>query len=210
MRIVGAGSPRPLLARQSGCGNRAPTMGEAMKYDPVEHHRRSIRLKGYDYASPGAYFVTICVQDRECLLGRVIDGKMQLDAHGHIVDEFWQEIPIHFPNVSVDAYVTMPNHIHAIVLIHDPTHPGRIGVSAPQSRPTLGQIVAYYKYQTTKIINQMRKTRGVRFWQRNYWEHIIRTETANQRIYQYIQDNPTLWEDDQLHPDAPPNPFNRD
>ena len=82
-----------------------------MKYNPTKHHRRSIRLKGYDYASPGAYFVTICVQNRECILGEVTDGEIQLNTYGRTVDEFWRQVPIHFTNVSVDAHITMPNHI---------------------------------------------------------------------------------------------------
>jgi REP element-mobilizing transposase RayT len=208
-----------------------------MKYNPAKHHRRSIRLKGYDYASPGAYFVTICVQNQECILGEVVDGEMRLNTYGRTVDEFWCQVPVHFAHVSVNAHVTMPNHIHAIITIHDTR---RGAVSAPDvatpdasvstnieipreggetpplqpprstiARLTLGQVVAYYKYQTTKIINQMHDTSGARFWQRNYWEHIIRDENAFQRIYQYVQSNAALWEKDQYHPDAPPNPFNQ-
>lgn len=194
-----------------------------MAYDPEKHHRRSIRLKGYDYASPGAYFVTICVQDRECVLGEVVNGYMQVTKYGQMAHDFWDEVPVHFPNVSVDAFVVMPNHVHAIIVINDVSQGGEGGVSdcggavtAPCAgdtttidRPTLGQIVAYYKHQTTKHINQMRDTPGTRFWQRNYWEHIIRNEASYRRIYEYVEHNPALWEEDQLHPDAPPNPFNR-
>lgn len=77
------------------------------------------------------------------------------------------------------------------------------------AKPTLGQIVAYYKYQTTKTINQMRGAPGARFWQRNYWEHIIRNETSYRRISEYVRTNPASWETDSLHPDAPSNRFNR-
>jgi putative transposase len=198
-----------------------------MRYDPAKHHRRSIRLKGYDYASPGAYFVTICVQDRECILGTVTNSEMRLNTDGRTVDEFWYQVPVHFSNVSVDAHVTMPNHVHdtrrgavtapdvSVSTNMETSRKG--GVSPPLQppsrsaidRPVLGQIVAYYKYQTTKVINQMHDTPGARFWQRNYWEHIIRDEHAFQRICQYVQNNSACWEDDQLHPDAPPNPFNR-
>ena len=95
-----------------------------MKYDRDRHRRRSIRLKGYDYASPGAYFVTICVQGRECLLGDIADVKMRLNRFGQIADGFWGDVPGHFAhgdekNIVVDAHVTMPNHIHAIIAIHD-------------------------------------------------------------------------------------------
>ncbi|MCS6885522.1 MAG: transposase [Acidobacteriota bacterium] len=90
-----------------------------MTYDPDKHHRRSIRLKGYDYAQPGAYFITIVTQDRECLFGDVVDGKMRLNAMGQIVQQCWQDIPCHFPHAELDAFVVMPNHIHGIVVITD-------------------------------------------------------------------------------------------
>ena len=180
-----------------------------MKYDPAKHHRRSIRLKGYDYAQAGAYFVTLCVQGRECVLGDVVDGHRMLNDAGQRADQFWPAVADHFADVEIDTWVTMPNHVHAIIVI------GRGVVSTPTvstptvSTPTLGQIVAYFKYQTTKSINQMRETPGARFWQRNYWEHVIRDETDLNRIRRYIQTNPLRWVDDQLHPDAPPNKYNR-
>ena len=77
-------------------------------------------------------------------------------------------------------------------------------------RPTLGQIVAYYKYQTTKLVNAMREMPGVRLWQRSCWEYVIRDAGSYQRIYRYIENNPALWDNDQLHPDVPPNRFNRE
>jgi len=212
--------------------------GTTLPYNRNKHHRRSIRLPGYDYTSPGAYFVTICVRGGECLLGEVVDGEMRLNEWGQVAHDFWTQVPVHFPNVSIDAFVIMPNHLHAIIMIHErsnvagyvekgeetvPLHSnhGRRGaVAAPSSasqtpapswlgKPTLGQIVAYYKYQTTKRINQLRDMPGTRFWQRNYWEHIVRHEESLNRIREYIQNNPARWAEDQLHPTAPPNPFNQ-
>jgi putative transposase len=210
-----------------------------MKYDPKKHHRRSIRLKGYDYASPGAYFVTICVQGGECLLGEVVNGAMRLNRFGRVADGLWDAVPPHFARgdaqtIAVDAHVTMPNHVHAIITIHElpssvPNSPpgddggatdsGTTGrdtqggetppLRSTVGRPALGQIVAYYKYQTTKLANEMRAMPGVRFWQRNYWEHVIRDERSYQRIVRYVAKNPVRWEQDQLHPDAPPNPFKK-
>jgi putative transposase len=194
-----------------------------VKYDPDKHHRRSIRLKEYDYASRGAYFVTICVQNRECVLGDVMDGHMVLNDTGQIADQFWPAVADHFADIGIDVWVTMPNHVHAVIVI------GRGAVSAPTvatpndkemggekggetpplQSPVLGPIVAYFKYQTTKSINQMRDAPGARFWQRNYWEHIIRNETELDTIRQYVETNPMRWTNDQLHPDAPPNKFNR-
>ena len=205
-----------------------------MKYDPNKHHRRSIRLKGYDYAQAGAYFVTVCVQGRDCALGEVVDGQMVLNDTGRIADQFWLAVADHFDNVKIDAWVTMPNHTHSIIVIGRgavaaptvaaptvaaptvaaptvaaPNDVETGGETPPLQSPVLGRIVAYFKYQTTKSINQMCETPGIRFWQRNYWEHVVRNEADLNRIREYIQNNPARWAEDQLHPDAPPNPFNR-
>ncbi len=85
-----------------------------MPYDPHRHHRRSIRLRGYDYTCPGAYFITVVTWGRECLFGEILDGEMQMNELGAVAQSCWQEIPAHFPNVQLDAYVVMPNHIHGI------------------------------------------------------------------------------------------------
>ena len=90
-----------------------------MPYDPQKHHRRSIRLKGYDYTQPGAYYVTLCTKARQCLFGDVIKGEMRLNSLGHIAFTCWQAIPEHFPHVELDAFVVMPNHLHGILVISD-------------------------------------------------------------------------------------------
>jgi len=87
------------------------------KFDPQKPHRRSIRLPGYDYSSEGAYYVTIVTQGRECLFGEIVDGEMRINEYGEIVQKWWNEIPIHFPNVQLGAFVMMPNHIHGIIFI---------------------------------------------------------------------------------------------
>ncbi len=86
-----------------------------MKYDPDKHHRKTIRLKGYDYSNAGAYFVTICVQNRECLFGEIQNGKMILNDFGKIIDHHWRNIPSHFQNVALDEYIVMPNHFHGVL-----------------------------------------------------------------------------------------------
>jgi hypothetical protein len=93
-----------------------------MRYDPEKHRRRSIRLKGYDYSQAGVYFVTICTQGRACLFGEVIDGEMRLNDAGRMVVAEWERLPVLFPNVVLDAFVVMPNHIHGIVILTNPTN----------------------------------------------------------------------------------------
>jgi putative transposase len=88
-------------------------------YNPDRHHRRSIRLNGYDYTSPGAYFITLCTQRRQCLFGEVIDGEMRLNSVGEWVRSRWVNLPRHFPSVQLDEFVVMPNHVHGIIWLGD-------------------------------------------------------------------------------------------
>ena len=175
-----------------------------LHYDPQKHHRRSVRLKGYDYAQPGGYFVTICVHGRECVLGSVVDGCVDLSEYGCMARDWWVQVPLHYPNVSIDTSVVMPNHVHAIIVI-DELSVGRGVVTTPLptgiARPTLGQIVAYYKYQTTKGINQIRNGAGMPFWQRSFHDHMIRNDREMNAIRRYILQNPLRWELDRDHPD---------
>jgi REP element-mobilizing transposase RayT len=84
---------------------------------PSNHRRRSIRLPEYDYAQPGAYFITVCTHQCACLFGNIVDGEMRLNEMGHMVQACWDEIPAHFAQVEMDAFVVMPNHVHGIVVI---------------------------------------------------------------------------------------------
>lgn len=179
-----------------------------MKYNPQKHHRRSIRLPGYDYTAPGAYFVTICAQDRICLFGQVVNGVMQLNLYGRVAATYWERLPHHFPNLQLGAWVIMPNHMHGILIITEAAAPSAPPPEDGLAAGSLGAIVGNYKSTTTRRINQMRHTPGGVVWQRNYWEHIIRDDAAYARIADYIATNPARWQGDQLHPAAPPNPFN--
>lgn len=87
-----------------------------MPYNPTIHHRRSIRLKGYDYSQSGLYFVTICVQNRECLFGKTADGEMVLDNAGKMIEKWCAELPNKFSDIMLDEFVIMPNHFHAIIV----------------------------------------------------------------------------------------------
>jgi putative transposase len=88
-----------------------------VRYDPDLHHRRSIRLKAFDYTSAGAYFITICTQDRACLFGDVADGQVRLNAAGRMVGAVWSELPGHYPGVEVDAFIVVPTHVHGIIVL---------------------------------------------------------------------------------------------
>nr|WP_290668227.1 transposase [Ardenticatena sp.] len=186
-----------------------------MPYDPEKHHRRSIRLKGYDYAQPGAYFVTICTQHRACLFGAVVGGEMRVNDAGRMVQRWWDELNRKFPTVQTDAFVVMPNHIHGIIIIHPAdTHPndtrdahaGKRGVhrGAYIGAP-LPKIVQWFKTMTTNEYIRHVKNDGwppfhKRLWQRNYYEHIIRNEQSLNRIRRYIVENPLRWYLDRENP----------
>src|SRR5215210_6640299 len=121
-------------------------MGRAMTYDSQKHHRRSIRLTGYDYSQAGAYFVTACAQDRACLFGEIVDGQMRLNEAGRMVLAEWNTLPDRFPAVELDEFVVMPNHVHGIITISmgtvgatgaiDPAAVGREPTASAFERPT--------------------------------------------------------------------------
>ena len=176
--------------------------------DSSRHHRRSIRLKEYDYSRAGAYFVTISARNRQCLFGKIEDGKVQLSAAGEIVQSEWLRSESVRRNVVLDEFVIMPNHVHGIIMLTDKT--GFVGATrrvAP-TRPcgpvpgSIGAIIGQFKSAATKRINQLRKTRGARVWQRNYYEHVLRNENELDRVREYMTNNPLRWELDQENPAA--------
>ncbi len=196
-----------------------------VKFDPKKHHRRSIRLRGYDYSQAGAYYITIVTWRRDFLFGDIVNQEMELSRYGEIVQKWWGEIPIHFPNVETGAFVIMPNHVHGIIFIlerrgtvsvpedndakeifqDNKTSPNLQGGETPPLRviqvPTLGQVVAYFKYQSTKEMNTVENAGTVtKFWQRNYYEHVIRNENDLQNKTDYIETNPLLWDEDDENP----------
>jgi len=89
------------------------------KFDPKKHHRRSIRLPEYDYAQPGAYYVTIVVWHRECIFGEVVNKEMVLSNFGLVAKQQWEKLPRRFPNIELGAFIIMPNHMHGIIVITD-------------------------------------------------------------------------------------------
>jgi putative transposase len=179
-----------------------------MTYDPEKHHRRSIRLKGFDYSRSAVYFVTICVQNRECLFGTISQNQLLLNDAGTMVSAEWLALPARFPSVLLDEFIVMPNHFHGIIYIS----PDSIADAdcKPFDNPKLGKIIGAFK----SIVNNNYIT-GVktndwepfnqRLWQRNYFEHIVRDDSGLQKIQEYIQNNPFTWEIDSLHPDVESN-----
>jgi len=170
-----------------------------MKYNPDIHHRRSIRLQGYDYSSPGAYFVTICTQNRECLFGDIVNGKMVLNDIGKIVADEWIKTGDIRDEIELDAWVVMPNHFHGIVMIRRGDRPvAPTSAPLPGPRPkSIGSLMSGFKSAVTKRINKIRQTPGISVWQRNFYEHIIRNETELGNIRQYIINNPLNWQSDE-------------
>ena len=224
--------------------------------------RRSIRLSGYDYSSAGFYYVTICVQGKESLLGEIAAGEMLLNDAGRMVGQVWCEIINKFPSVELDHYVVMPNHFHGILFFNDqfrnqptvgadlcvcpglntdpnskdasghkgPKNPGGHkgpkdlgGHAGPKDLgghigpenvgghigPPLPRVIQWFKTMTTNAyINGVKNNNwspfAGRFWQRNYYERIIRNENELNNIRQYIDDNPQKWEQDTENPINPP------
>jgi REP element-mobilizing transposase RayT len=175
--------------------------GESLESLPV---RRSIRLRGFDYRSHGAYFVTIMVEGRACLLGKSVDDGVSLGRVGQIVERVWSEIPAHFPRVGLDAFVVMPNHVHGILLLE--------GVGAKHASPlhhlprgavprSLAAIVQSFKSASTRKVNLHRATPGARLWQRGYYEHVVRSGEDLKRLRAYIDENPLRWALDEENPE---------
>ena len=175
-------------------------------HNPDRHRRRSIRLKGYDYSTAGAYFVTLCVKGRGNLLGDIVDGNIQSNEYGRIVETSWEWLGQQYPYVDLDEWVVMPNHLHGIIVIRDDCSDSRIAPTpiAPTrialTHKPLGRLVGAFKTVSTKEINLIRGTPAATIWQRNYYEHIIRNEGELARIRKYIDENPLKWNLDQENP----------
>lgn len=188
---------------------------KTMPYDPDKHHRRSLRLKEYDYTQPGAYYITLCTKARQCLFGDVVKGEMRLNSLGHIAFTCWQAIPNHFPHVELDAFVVMPNHLHGILVISDALDRARqcraptiqqnhISKTEGFGKPVSGSIptvIRSYKSAVTKRINLICNTKYTSLiWQRDLYEHVSRYEESLHSIRQYITENPQRWADDPENP----------
>lgn len=182
--------------------------------------RKNTRLLGYDYSLSGYYYVTICSYQRECIFGKIINNHMLPGPIGKLIDNEWAKIPQKYTNINLDIFQVMPNHLHGIIFV-GAGFPGPIQFR--NQKTTLGKIMAYLKYQTTKQINQsglvpiwfkvnkndesgaetapLQGERIIRrIWQRNYYEHIIRNEKELDKIREYIKLNPFMWGRDKNNP----------
>ena len=185
-------------------------------------------MKGYDYSQPGAYFVTICTHGKQSLFGKIVDGEMQLNDFGKVVEFTWNDLVNHVDGIELGPFVIMPNHIHAIIHIiapantvgagsdinasvgagsepahTEPTRTEPAHTSARKQTP-LSEIVRQLKTFSAKRINLLRKSTGKPVWQRNYYEHIIRNNESYLKIGDYILANPIQWENDRYYSGGTP------
>jgi putative transposase len=176
-------------------------------------HRRSLRLPGYDYSQPGAYFVTLCTWLRKCIFGVIEDGMMQLNQAGQIAQKEWIRLGMRFPNADITNFVIMPNHVHGVVAIGKENKSFDIDRTTNNSTPqnlvmiqnqiipgSLGAIIRAYKAFVSLRLHVILQYHGP-IWQRNYYEHIISNELDLQNICEYIELNPYQWEQDRFFGD---------
>ena len=178
-----------------------------MRYNPNIHHRKSIRLKYYNYASEGIYFITICTKNRKklfcyndkiennnCRGGACSAQKTRLNYLGKIIQNEWISLAHRYPNVQLGEYIIMPNHLHGIIFLDDFVDSG--GASPA---PTIGNIICAFKSISTILCNKIDNVNGRNIWQRNYYEHVIRNEKEYYEIVNYIQNNPVNWKEDKYY-----------
>lgn len=196
-----------------------------MSYNPDIHARQSMRHPEWDYTHPGVYFITICTHERQHLFGYIDTSHMHMNTCGRLVSDEWHRTEQVRANVTLDAFVVMPNHIHGIIWIRPDTasrdssamnpygdtfpHPGNTGnTPTPDHNRAYGRAVAnsistmmrQFKSIATKRINRHRNTSGAAVWQGNFYDRIIRNRQALRHIRQYIHDNPARWTQDRFYP----------
>ncbi len=193
---------------------------------PVKQRRRSLRLPTYDYSLPGRYFVTVCIQNRECLFGDIKNVEMVLNPVGRMVEGVWKGLPKRFPFLELDRHVVMPNHFHGILMLNDKEDrrgescirpaggDGHSQQGEHKVRPygtlerSVGRVVQAFKSLSThEYVQRVKKDDwppfSGRLWQRNYYEHIIRTDKDFNTVREYILLNPVKWMEDKENPASP-------
>lgn len=160
--------------------------------------RKLNRLKGYDYSQNGYYFVTICTKNRQEFFGEIKNGELTLNEYGKITKKCWREIPDHFPNVILDEFIIMPNHIHGIVIIKNNDEGNKNFCSLPwqtKLSKSLSSIIRGFKIGVTKYFREKNNDEFV--WQKSFYDHIIRNEKSLFNIRKYVQNNPFKWTSEQ-------------
>ena len=157
--------------------------------------RKRLRLKYFDYSTPGAYFVTVCTHNRKCTLSRVVGAihespEIQLTEYGKIVDRLINTIPQQ-SLATIDRYVIMPNHIHLVIIITDSDELRAIRESPLRGRSIISKIIGYIKMNASKEIHN--RYGNVTVWQRGFHDHIIRNRNDYEKISKYIYENPIIW-----------------
>lgn len=175
--------------------------------------RKTLRLPYYDYSQHGAYFVTICTQNRKCLFGNVLDDEMRLNEKGQMIENTWKDLVNRFNFVILDIYVIMPNHFHGIMVLKGrgeprvrPNRRGEPCVHPGTNKDSLGRVIQAFKSITTnEYIKNVKTKNWPRFdeklWQRDYFDRIIRNEYELDRIREYIVNNPLQWSIDEENPE---------
>lgn len=164
--------------------------------------RRSVRLVGYDYSGCGFYFITICCKDFKCLFGEIKHDKTILNELGETVKHCWKEIPNHYPQVKLHDFVIMPNHLHGIIEIVGANHHSPEEIISENKHPkgtsnTIGAMVRGFKIGVTKWGKANQNISKI--WQRGFHEHIIKNDSAYQKISDYIIENPVRWDKDKFY-----------
>lgn len=171
--------------------------------------RKSIRLPDYDYSQIGEYFITICVNERLCRLGAILNQQMHLSVEGIIIEKWVNQLSHKFTEISINCFIIMPNHIHFIIEINQQNiiedqktinkdedfEKWRI----QRKNMLLPKIINYLKSNSSKEINRLNKEEGNKFWQANYYEHIIRNDNEYLKIESYIENNAALWDEDRFN-----------
>ena len=174
-----------MIQSSQGTGNPSLQKREGIVDGMELSERKPNRLRDYNYSTNGAYFVTICTQDRKKILSDIVgDGFPVPKPYGMIAEKFIEQIPAKYPSVSVDKYVIMPDHIHLLL---------RMDCGTGNPSPTLGTIIGWYKYQVTKQINLLQNPKNEKIFQRSYYDHVIRNQQDYDEIWQYIKHNPRKW-----------------
>jgi REP element-mobilizing transposase RayT len=183
--FVTRGSTRPLLVIQSLVHNARL---DAHLLMPKFH--KQTRLQNFDYRTPGAYFVTVVVHDRKPLLSTIESGNVNLPGIGQLVEGAWLRLSETYTYIDLDLYVIMPNHFHGILVISD----------TAESRLPIGRLVGAFKTLSTRDINVLNSTPGNKFWQDEFYDHIIRDDEDLRIRREYILKNPLNWDVDEENP----------